>query len=177
MKKSLKKHIIAIGCGLAVMMAAGSAVAQDSAATATLASSEGRELGTVAFTEGPKGLLLMAELHDLPEGTLAFHLHATGACSPDFHAGGGHFNPTGKKHGFLAAEGPHPGDMPNIHVPASGKVQFELFLPGLTLDKGENQLLDKDGTTVMIHKQADDYKTDPAGGAGDRIACGVIKKK
>lgn len=177
MKKFPTRHLVATLCGLATILAAGSAIAQDSAAAATLANSQGREVGTVSFTEGSNGLLLQADLHDLPAGTHGFHLHAVGACTPpDFKAAGGHFNPTEKKHGFLAKEGPHLGDMPNIHVPASGTLAFEFFLPEVTIDK-EAQLMDKDGTAVMIHSKADDYKTDPAGEAGDRIACGVIEKK
>jgi len=177
MKKLHLKSLFAVGCTLALLTAAGNAAGQEKAgAVATLTDTAGKGFGTVSFTQGPHGLLLEADLENLPPGILAFHLHATGACSPDFKAAGGHLNPTNKKHGVLAAEGPHLGDMPNIHVPPSGKVQFELFLPELNLDKGDNQLLDQDGTSVIIHKQADDYKTDPAGAAGDRLACGVIKK-
>ena len=177
MKKTCIKQLVGTVCGIVAILAGGSAIAGDYAAEAKMTNSEGREVGTVSFTEGPRGLLLHAELHDLLAGTLAFHLHATGSCSPDFMAGGGHFNPTGKKHGFLAEEGPHLGDMPNIHVPASGTLAFEFYLPEVSLDKGEARLLDDDGATVMIHAKPDDYKTDPAGGAGDRIACGVIQKK
>lgn len=178
MKKLNLKSILAVTCGMAIIAAAGSSIGQDKAgAEATLQGTDGREHGTVNFTEGPHGLLLKADLKDLPPGTHAFHLHATGVCSPDFKAAGGHYNPTGKKHGFMSADGPHAGDMPNIHVPESGKLQFELFLPELTIGEGSNKILDTDGTAVLIHKGPDDHKTDPAGAAGDRIACGVVKAK
>ncbi len=75
----------------------------------------------------------------------------------------------------MSPDGLHLGDMPNIYVPDSGKLQFEFFLPELTIGEGSNKILDTDGTAVLIHKGPDDYKTDPAGAAGDRIACGVIK--
>lgn len=173
----LLTSLLAAGWALTLLTAAGTATGQEkTGAVATLTGSDGQGFGTVSFTQGPHGLLLEADLKNLPAGTLAIHLHAIGSCSPDFKAAGGHLNPTGKKHGMLAAEGPHLGDLPNIHVPASGALQYELFLPELNLDQGDNQLLDQDGTSVIIHKQADDYKTDPAGGAGDRLACGVIEK-
>jgi Cu-Zn family superoxide dismutase len=178
MKKMLLKSILAVSCSVVVMAAAGFAGAQDtSGAQTTLQGTDGRDLGTINFTQGPNGLLLKADLKDLPAGTLAFHLHSTGSCNPDFMAAGGHLNPTGKKHGFMHADGPHLGDMPNIHVPDSGKLQFELFLADMTIKAGPSPLLDEDGTTVMIHEGADDYLSDPAGAAGSRIACGVIEGK
>lgn len=172
------KLIYSIICGAAITAAAGFSIGQDNtAAEAVLHGIDGSQVGTVDLIQGPHGLLLQADLKSLPAGELAFHFHTTGSCSPEFMAAGGHLNPTGKKHGFMSADGPHLGDMPNIHVPASGQLQFELFLTGMTLGEGSSPLLDADGTAVMIHKQADDYRTDPAGAAGDRIACGIIQRK
>lgn len=178
MKFFNSRSILPIICGVAITTASGSSYGQDmAAAEATLHGIDGGEVGSVNLTQGPHGLLLKADLHGLPAGTLAFHFHTTGSCSTEFKAAGGHLNPTGKKHGFMSAEGSHLGDMPNIHVPDSGRLKFELFLAGMTLGEGSSPLLDADGTSVMIHKQADDYRTDPAGAAGDRIACGVIQGK
>ena len=111
----------------------------------------------------------------VPPGQHAFHVHAVGKCEPPFTSAGGHFNPAGKKHGMEAAEGSHAGDMPNLFIPASGELTVEIANPMISLVKGQpNTVFDADGSAVIIHAGADDYKTDPTGNAGDRIACGVI---
>jgi Cu-Zn family superoxide dismutase len=71
-------------------------------------------------------------------------------------------------------EGPHAGDMPNLHVPEGGKLKIEVLNPTVTLEA--ESLLDDDGSAIVIHSGSDDYTSDPAGNAGDRIACGVITK-
>ncbi len=142
-------------------------------AHATLHDRSGAVVGEVDFSETPTGLLVEARLVGLPAGSHAFHLHARGRCEGDFKSAGGHFNPDGTQHGFLSAEGPHAGDMPNIHVPASGSLSVEAFLPERLL-VGQGGLMDDDGTALVIHEGADDYRSQPAGAAGKRIACGVI---
>ncbi len=142
-------------------------------AHATLHDRSGAVVGEVDFTETPTGLLVAAHLVGLPAGTHAFHLHAKGRCEGDFKSAGGHFNPDGAQHGFLSAEGPHAGDMPNIHVPAGGSLTVEVFLPERLL-VGQGGLLDDDGAALVIHEGADDYRSQPAGAAGQRIACGAI---
>lgn len=139
--------------------------------TATLHDPDGAEVGTVTLTGTPNGVLVRAELDGLPAGTHAFHLHETGACAPDFGAAGGHMNPGNWPHGLLDPDGPHAGDMPNVHVPESGALTVEVFATGATIE----DLTDDDGAAVVIHAGADDYRTDPAGAAGDRIACGVVE--
>jgi len=104
------------------------------------------------------------------------HFHETGKCEPPFESAGGHFNPGKKAHGVLDLGGSHAGDLPNVVVPAGGKLEFELFVPGLTLAAGPSSVLDADGTALVIHAKADDYRTQPAGDSGDRIACGVIPR-
>ena len=100
--------------------------------------------------------------------------NAVGKCEPpDFKSAGPHFNPDDTKHGLMNAEGPHAGDMPNLHVPDSGKLTVEVLNEMVTLD-AEPALLDDDGSAIVVHAVADDYQTDPAGNAGDRIACGVV---
>lgn len=128
----------------------------------------GQAHGTVSLQQTAKGVLLTAALKNLPAGTHGFHLHQNAACTPSFKAAGGHFNPTGKAHGFHAPDGPHIGDMPNIHVPASGDLTIEIFLSALSLDPTAMP------GTVMIHHGADDYISQPSGAAGSRIACGEI---
>jgi superoxide dismutase, Cu-Zn family len=100
-----------------------------------------------------------------------------GACDPPgFQSAGGHFNPLGWEHGFLNPRGPHAGDLPNIHVPAGGRLELEVLAPGLTLGPGPTTLFDADGSALVIHEGVDDYRTDPTGNAGDRIACAVIRR-
>lgn len=160
----------------AVALCAGTAAAAMAApgdeASAALTDGAGNEVGTVELTEMQSGTLVVAKLTGLPEGAHAFHVHTTGQCEPPFTSAGGHYNPAGAKHGFSGEGGPHAGDMPNIHVPASGALTIEVFNANLAVD---DSLLDGDGAAIVIHEGPDDYESDPAGDAGPRIACGVIK--
>ena len=143
-------------------------------AFAVLKDASGKEVGQVTLTSTPSGVLMSLDLTAVPAGEHAFHVHAAGKCEPpDFKSAGPHFNPDETKHGLMNVEGPHAGDMPNLHVPSDGKLQIEVLNPTVTLS-AESALLDEDGSAVIVHAAADDYKTDPAGNAGDRIACGVV---
>jgi Cu-Zn family superoxide dismutase len=135
----------------------------------------GRRVGDANLQQLPHGVLIIADFASLPSGTHAIHIHETGQCTPPFTTAGGHFNPTGARHGFRDASGPHAGDLPNIHVPASGVLRVELMVPGLTLT-GDGGVLDADGGALVVHQFADDYASDPAGASGDRIACGVVSR-
>ncbi len=145
-------------------------------AKASLKAADGKEVGTVGLTAVPDSVLLKLAVKGLPPGDHAFHVHAVGKCEPPFTSAGGHFNPDSKKHGLAVAEGHHAGDMPNLHIPASGELTVEVVNTAITLDKGKpNSVFDADGSAIVIHASADDYKTDPTGNAGDRIACGVVE--
>jgi superoxide dismutase, Cu-Zn family len=160
-------------CAAAVALTATMASAQDAAtATAEMQNLEGQSVGQVQLQETPHGLIVTAEFSALPEGAHGFHIHAVGECEPPFQTAGGHFNPDDHQHGMENPQGLHAGDLPNIHVPASGELKVEHFAMGLTLD----EVLDEDGAAMMVHAGADDYMSDPAGNAGDRIACGVIER-
>jgi superoxide dismutase, Cu-Zn family len=160
--------------GLLIAVAALPAAAQS--ASAPLKDAQGKEVGSANLTQTPHGVLINVAVKGLPPGEHAFHVHAIGKCEPPFTSAGGHFNPTNKKHGMLAAEGFHAGDMPNLHVPQSGDLTVEVVNADITLEKDKpNSVFDADGSAVVIHAKSDDYKTDPAGDAGGRIACGVIK--
>lgn len=142
-------------------------------ARAAMANTQGESVGEVMLIQTPNGTLLHARLTGLPAGAHAFHVHTVGKCEPPFKSAGGHFNPGGHKHGLFAEGGMHVGDMPNIHVPESGALEIEVLNAQLMLDAS---LFDDDGAAIVIHDGPDDYRTDPAGAAGPRIACGVIVK-
>jgi Cu-Zn family superoxide dismutase len=145
-------------------------------ATAAIKNATGGDVGTAEMTQGPTGVLIKLSVKGLPAGDHAFHVHAVGKCEPPFDSAGGHFNPANKKHGLMVADGPHAGDMPNLHIPASGELVVELLNSNVTLEKGKpNSVFDADGSAVVIHAAVDDYKTDPTGNAGGRIGCGVIQ--
>jgi Cu-Zn family superoxide dismutase len=155
---------------------AASLPAHAQTAKAALKDASGKDVGTVGLVQTPHGVLLKLSLKGIPAGEHAFHVHAVGKCEPPFTSAGGHFNPASKKHGMSAADGAHAGDMPNLHVPASGELVVEVANPAISLVKGQpNSVFDADGSAIIVHAGADDYKTDPTGNAGDRIACGVIQ--
>jgi Cu-Zn family superoxide dismutase len=155
-------------------LAAIPAIAQS--AKATLKNAEGKDVGTAALSQTPAGVLIKLSLKGLPPGERAFHIHGVGKCEPPFTSAGPHFNPASKKHGLMAADGHHAGDMPNLHVPASGELAVEVLNADVTLEKGKpNSLFGPQGTALVIHAGKDDYKTDPTGDAGGRIACGLIE--
>lgn len=143
-------------------------------AKATLQDAKGQPVGDVTLEQAPNGVIIKGTLSNLPAGEHAIHLHEAGKCeAPEFKTAGGHFNPHKKAHGMLNPQGKHEGDLPNLTVGQDGKVQFEFFAnQGLTL----KSLRDTDGAAVVVHAKADDYKTDPAGDAGGRIACGVVSR-
>ena len=167
---------LAVVFGAAGMTGAKEADAAEGAAEATAAMTDakGNSVGTVALEQGAQGTVVHARLTDLEPGTHAFHVHKIGKCeAPDFKSAGDHYNPTEKAHGVLAEAGYHAGDLPNIHVSESGTLEIEFFSEQLKLD---DNLFDADGSSLVIHTGTDDYRTDPAGGAGERVACGVIEK-
>ena len=142
-------------------------------ASATLRDQSGVRVGTATFTDTYAGVLVVGSVTGLGLGAHGMHIHGAGKCDPPFSTAGPHFNPLGKQHGFENPNGPHLGDMPNVDTPAAGTLRFEVLLAGVTL-KGTNRLLDGSGAAIVIHSARDDYKTDPSGDSGSRIACGVI---
>jgi Cu-Zn family superoxide dismutase len=136
---------------------------------------DGNTVGAVLLSETPNGVLLHARLGGLPAGVHAFHIHETGACEPPFDSAGGHLSAEeANAHGYLVEEGPHLGDMPNIHIPDNGRLEIEVMTRVSDLDK---QFFDRDGAALVIHEGADDYHSQPSGAAGPRIACGVIEQR
>lgn len=144
-------------------------------AEAAMRGLDGAAMGTVELTQGPNGVLISADVYGLSPGPHGFHIHAVGACAPDFSAAGGHFAPDGEGHGFMHADGSHAGDLPNIHAGADGSARADHFTSKLTLvPDDDTSLFDEDGSAVIIHAMPDSYGAEP--GAGDRVACGVIKR-
>jgi Cu-Zn family superoxide dismutase len=146
-------------------------------ATAELRNANNQVVGQATFTEVSGGVRMVLDARDLPPGDKGVHLHAVGKCEPPaFTSAGGHFNPQNRQHGTLNPGGPHAGDLPNVTVAANGTGRLETFTERVTLSAGSNSLFDADGSAVVIHAAPDDFKTDPTGNSGARIACGVIAK-
>ena len=154
------------------------AFAADPKAKADLIDREGRPVGEVLIYEVPGGGVLLKVDAKLPPGVHAFHIHSKGSCKPpDFKSAKGHFNPEGKKHGLMNPQGHHAGDLPNIYVGKEGRIRIEIHAPYVTLERGKpNSLFKEGGTAIVIHEGPDDYRSDPAGKAGKRIACGVVRE-
>ena len=146
----------------------------DEYAAATIRDRAGNPVGTARFYSLGEEVTVSASFTGLPQGMHAVHLHTTGDCSAaDFTSAGGHLNPGGNEHGSLNPRGAHLGDLPNVTIDSSGAGTVSAVLP-TTRERLPGQLFDTDGTAVVVHAGADDYRTDPAGDAGSRIACGVV---
>jgi Cu-Zn family superoxide dismutase len=136
-----------------------------------------QDVGTVSLLQTRAGVLLKLSLKGMPPAEHAFHIHAMGECEPpSFDSAGPHFNPGNTRHGIMVGPG-HAGDMPNLHIPPTGSLEVELVNAAITIDTDKpNSVFHPGGTAVVIHSGKDDYVTDPAGNAGNRIACGVISQ-
>jgi Cu-Zn family superoxide dismutase len=138
-----------------------------------LKNSAGESVGDAVLTDRAGGVAIALHLKGLTPGEHAPHFHENPKCDgPDFKSAGGHFATAHKMHGQVEG-GPHEGDLPNIVVAADGTSKTNLMADHVTLKKGPNSLLK--GSAMVIHAKSDDYKSQPAGNAGDRVACGVIK--
>jgi Cu-Zn family superoxide dismutase len=175
MRMKFRDSLAVLAC-LIVLVTAVQAPASDQTAHAALKDAQGRDVGTADLIQTAAGVLFKLVVKNMPPGVHAVHVHGTGKCEPPFDSAGGHFNPGDDKHGLLAAEGPHAGDMPNMHVPESGDVSVEILNAAITLEKDKpNSVFRPNGAAIVIHAGLDDYRSDPAGNAGGRIVCGVIQ--
>lgn len=147
-------------------------------ARAALINATGGQAGTATFTQGSTGVLIRVEATGLTPGWHGLHLHAVGQCEAPFTSAGSHIQhgDATTPHGYLNAEGPDSGDLPNLYVGADGRGFAEVLTTAASLNQGGpgEYLMDADGSSILIHANADDHSTQPIGGAGDRVACGVI---
>ncbi|MCY7279418.1 MAG: superoxide dismutase family protein [Sphingomonas bacterium] len=139
------------------------------------AGADGTALGSVTVTEDASGLMLAVSATGMPVGTHGIHLHDKGLCEgPKFESAGAHWNPQAKQHGRDNPAGSHMGDLVNLVVNADGSAKTNFPIAGAMMASGAMMLADADGTALVVHAKPDDYKTDPSGASGDRIACAVI---
>ena len=165
--------MIRIAMVVAMLLASPLAAAQDKV-SAKLAPSAGNSVaGTVVFAQEGRKLFVIAEVTGLKPGAHGFHVHEKGDCSaPDFSSAGGHFNPGGQPHGDPTAGAHHAGDMPVLVADASGKATARAELRTMSIGGGASDIV---GKSVVVHADPDDFRTQPAGNSGARVACGVIK--
>src|SRR5690606_38416532 len=122
-------------------------------AIAEILDAHGGTVGTAELIETDgQGVLIRARFDGLPEGTLAFHIHETGTCTPSFEDAGSHYAPHGETHGIFHQDGRHAGDLLNIDVPADGEIVVEQLAPAVTLSSGDALLLDADGSALVVHE-------------------------
>ncbi|MFN2383889.1 MAG: superoxide dismutase family protein [Gemmatimonadota bacterium] len=170
--------LVVLGLALVALLSLAPAIgAEGERASGTLIDGTGKTIGAVQLEQRGGGVTVNVTVQGadvVKPGEHGIHLHAVGKCDgPDFTTAGGHFNPTGKKHGARNPEGPHAGDLPNLVAGTQGAT-YQAMATGVTLAAGPTSLFDADGTALVIHANPDDQVTDPAGNSGGRVACAVL---
>jgi superoxide dismutase, Cu-Zn family len=180
------KSIVTIAAGALILAACGREEAGtgtlDQAPAVSLVNADGEIIGSVRGGDSDDGAILLIDAQGLPPGERALHIHAVGICEPpSFESAGPHWNPTQAQHGGLNPRGPHLGDLENVIVGEDGRLRVQIVVPGVFLRAegrdvrpGGHQIIDASGASLVIHANPDDYRTDPTGNAGERIACAVL---
>lgn len=150
-------------------------------ASATIVSSSGDERGSADLWQDRDNVVHVdVQVTGMPPGSHGIHFHAVGVCegtgSSAFASAGAHYNPLGRQHGLDNSAGPHAGDAPNFPVAADGTGRVTFTTDRISLTDGSTSLFDSDGSAIVIHAAADDQISQPAGNAGARIACGVVRR-
>ena len=180
----MKSALFSMGIALGLAGCAGGAYGTDAdngapvmaSATADLRDASGRAMGTATATQAGDAIRIRVDGMNLPAGAHGAHVHMTGQCTaPGFESAGGHWNPTGADHGKDNPAGMHKGDLPNILIGTNGGGTLEYSIPDAGVSGSGDAMLDADGTAMVIHAGPDDYRTDPSGNSGARIACGVFR--
>lgn len=157
--------------------APASSNASATTAHAQLIGPNGEVRGRAVLIDGSSGVRIDAKLQNVAPGTYAIHVHEFGRCNaPKFDSAGSHWNPTGHEHGTSNPRGAHKGDLPNVTVGADGTGALDSVIAGVQLLGGSTPVLDADGAAIVLHAGPDDYRTNPSGNSGARIACGVVER-
>lgn len=170
----MKLALGSIGIG-ALIVGCATMEPSGSSAVADLAPTTGNTAkGTVTFSEKSGKVLVVAKVSGLTPGNHGFHIHEKGDCSAgDAMSAGAHFNPMNKPHAHPSIADRHTGDMPMLMADASGNATLTAELTLMTIGRGANDII---GKGLIVHKDPDDFTTQPTGNSGARVACGVIRK-